>query len=194
MSERLQIFLNSAAFVLGFSVVFALLGVLLNPALAGVAYSVQAWLSRAGGVIIVFFGLYLVGLIRIPFLERTHAMSVKRQFGSRYLTSFVFGAAFAAGWTPCVGAALGAILALAATQPGLSFFLLLSYAVGLGIPFLVVGFFASQTDALIQKHATKLKYINMAFGILLIALGVLVFTQRLSLIANFSLLNQVLLQ
>jgi cytochrome c-type biogenesis protein len=193
-SNRGQIFLNSLFFVLGFSVVFALLGVLLNTVLAGVAYGVQAWLSRIGGLIIIFFGLYLVGLIRIPFLERTHAFAVKKQFGSRYFTSFVFGAAFAAGWTPCVGAALGAIIGLAATQPGSAFFLLLSYAVGLGIPFLIVGFFAGHADAFIQRNAAKLKYINMAFGVLLIILGVLVFTQRLSTIANFGFLNNFLLR
>ncbi len=193
-SQRLSIFITSVFFVLGFSVVFALLGVLLNTILSGVLYSAQAWLSRIGGIIIIFFGLYLTGLIRIKFLERDHKFAVKKTFGSRQLTSFVFGAAFAAGWTPCVGAALGAILALAASQPGSAFLLLLAYAVGLGIPFLLVGLFASQADTWIQKYASKLGYLNMIFGIILILLGVLIFTEKLSLIANFSLLNSILLK
>jgi len=69
-SKRKEIFINSIFFVLGFSIVFALLGVLLNTLLEGIAYDVQTWLSRIGGVMIIFFGLYLVGLIKISFLEK----------------------------------------------------------------------------------------------------------------------------
>jgi len=192
--SKLPIFINSLFFVLGFSVVFAALGVLLNTVLESVAYDAQIWLARIGGAVVIFFGLYLVGLIKIGFLEREHKVLVKKKFGSRYLTSFVFGSAFAAGWTPCVGAALGAILGLAATNPGSAFFLLLSYSVGLGVPFLVVGAFASQAGGVIQKYAHVLKYINKAFGLVLIVLGVLVFTQSLNLIANFGFLNEFLLR
>jgi len=116
--SRREIFTNSVFFVLGFSVIFAALGVLLNTLLEAFAYDVQTWLSRIGGVVIIFFGLYLMRIIHIPFLEREHKLTVRRKFSSKYLTSFLFGSAFAAGWTPCVGAALGAILGLAATQPG----------------------------------------------------------------------------
>ncbi len=192
--SRLSIFLNSVFFVLGFSVVFALLGILLNTLLESIAYDVQTWLARIGGAIVIFFGLYLVGLIKISFLERDHKVLVKKKFNSRFLTSFVFGAAFAAGWTPCVGAALGAILGLAASQPGTAFYLLLSYAIGLGIPFLVVGLFASQAGGVIEKYSHTLRYVNLVFGIILIVLGVLVFTQSLGLIANFGFLNSILLQ
>lgn len=191
---RGTIFLNSVFFVLGFSAVFAALGVLLNTLLEAFAYDVQIWLSRIGGAIIIFFGLYLVGIIKIGFLEREHKVLVKKKFHSKYLTSFVFGAAFAAGWTPCVGAALGAILGLAATQPGAAFYLLFAYAVGLGVPFLVVGFFAAQAQDFINRYVTKLKYVHITFGIILIVLGVLVFTQSLNLIANFDFLNNILLE
>jgi len=193
-SGRAKIFLNSLFFVLGFSVVFALLGVLLNTVLEGAAYQVQTWLARIGGAIVIFFGLYLAGLLRMKFLERTHTFKIKRQFGSRYITSFVFGTAFAAGWTPCVGAALGAILGLAASEPGSAFALLFSYSIGLGVPFLVIGAFTAQAQGVINRFAYALKYINIAFGIILIVLGVLVFTQSLNLIANFGLLNSVLLR
>jgi len=190
---RRRMFLNSLFFVLGFSVIFALLGVLLNTVLEDVAYTTQLWLSRIGGIVIILFGLYLIGLIRIKFLERGHTFAVKKKFGSQYTTSFVFGAAFAAGWTPCVSAVLGAILALAASQPGSAFALLLSYAVGLGLPFLVVGIFAGQADKFIQRHAAKLVWVNRIFGVILVILGVLVFTEQLSRIANFELLNKILL-
>jgi len=189
-----QVFINSIFFVLGFGVVFALLGVLLNTLLEGIAYDVQTWLSRIGGVMIIFFGLYLVGLIKVPFLEKEHKFVVKTRFKSRYVTSFLFGLAFAAGWTPCVGPALGVILGLAATQPGSAFILLLTYASGLGIPFLIVGAFTAQATEFINRHALVLKYFNIVFGVILLALGVLIFTQKLALVANFGLLNKILLK
>lgn len=182
---RLKIFLNSVAFVLGFSLVFALLGILLNTILESVSYTVQSWLSRIGGAIIILFAIYILGLVKIGFLEREHKLALKRKFSITYLTSFVFGAAFAAGWTPCVGAVLGSVFALAATKPGLGFVLLMAYALGLGIPFLLVGLFTAQALKLIRKSEAGLKYFNIAVGILLLILGVLVFTNKLNVIANW---------
>jgi cytochrome c-type biogenesis protein len=192
-SKRKEIFLNSFFFVLGFSVVFALLGVLLNSILIHVAPAVQLWLSRIGGLIIIFFGLTLLGLIKIPLLDREFKMGVSTTFKSRYVTSFLFGLAFAAGWTPCVGPALGVILGIVATAPGSAFLLLLTYALGLGLPFLAVGAFTGQAAEFIDKHTMGLKYLNMVFGVFLLAIGVLIFTEKLSLIANFELLNSLLL-
>lgn len=198
-SKRKEIFLNSVFFVLGFSIVFALLGVLLNTLLENIAYDVQLWLSRLGGVMIISFGLYLVGLIKIPFLEREYKFGVKTAVSSsggayRYATSFLFGVAFAAGWTPCVGPALGVILGLAATHPGSAFILLLTYALGLGIPFLIIGACTGQAAGFINRHVVGLRYLNIIFGIILLILGVLIFTQKLSLIANFEFLNSLLLK
>ena len=182
---RLKIFLNSVAFVLGFSVVFALLGVLLNTILERVSYSVQTWLSRLGGIIIILFALYILGLIKISFLEREHKLAVKKKFSVTYVTSFVFGSAFAVGWTPCVSAILGSVFALVITKPGLGFILLMSYALGLGIPFLLVGLFTTQAINIINKSATVLKYFNIIVGILLLILGILVFTNKLNVVANW---------
>lgn len=182
---RLKVFLNSVAFVLGFSVIFALLGVLLNTVLERVSYNVQTWLSRLGGVIIILFAFYVLGLIKIGFLEKEHKLKVKKKFSVTYVTSFVFGAAFAVGWTPCVSAILGSVLALVVTKPALGFVLLMSYALGLGIPFLIVGLFTTQATKLISKSATFLKYFNIIVGILLLILGILVFTNKLNVVANF---------
>lgn len=190
---RITIFLNSFFFVLGFSIVFALLGVLLNSVLSFAAYAVQQWLSWIGGALVIFFGLYLMGFFKIPFLEFDHKMSVRTKFRSRYLTSLVFGFAFAAGWTPCVGPVLGGILGLAASAPGEAFYLLLSYAIGLGIPFLVVGLFVAQTSDFINRYVTKIEIVTKIFGAILVVLGVLVFTQSLPLIANFGFVNNFLL-
>ena len=192
--ERWGIFLNSLFFVIGFSIVFAILGVLLNGVLAHAAYEVQTWLSWIGGVVIIFFGLYLMGFFRIGFLEYEHKLNPKIQFHSRYLTSLVFGFAFAAGWTPCVGPVLGGILGLVASQPGAAFPLLLSYALGLGVPFLIVGAFVAQAARFIGRYATAMHYVTFVFGALLVILGILVFTQDLSLVANFGFVNNLLLQ
>lgn len=185
-SSRKEIFLNSIFFVLGFSFIFALLGVLLQTVLVNVGSLVQLWLGRIGGIVIIIFGLYLVGLLHLGFLEKSHAVKAKK-FSSRYLTSFVFGVAFAVGWTPCAGAVLGGILALAVTSPVSSFFLLLAYSLGLGIPFLIVGLFTESATRFINRFGTASVVINKVFGVILIILGILVFTDNISLLGNFIL-------
>jgi cytochrome c-type biogenesis protein len=192
-TKRRDIFINAVFFVLGFSTVFAVLGILLQTVLQAVGPEVQMWLSRIGGAVIIFFGLYLVGLVKLNFLEVNHQVRVTKKFSSRYFTSFVFGMAFAVGWTPCAGAVLGAILALAASSPLSSFFLLFAYALGLGVPFLLVGAFTAQATSLIAKMGDGFKYVNIVFGIILIGLGVLVFTNDLSLIGNFDFINNLFL-
>lgn len=185
---RFKIFLHSVAFVLGFSIIFSLVGVLLQGILSHSSYTIQKWLGYLGGIIIILFGIYLLGLLKIPFLEREHKFKVKRKFSFAYLTSFIFGAAFAVGWTPCVGAVLGGILTLAITQPGNAFSLLLAYSLGLGIPFLIVGLFTESASKLIGKIGNKIKYFNYFFGVVLIVLGILIFTNQLSRIASFPFL------
>ncbi len=192
--SRWKLFWYTFLFVLGFSTVFALLGVLLNSILSNVALTAQTWLSRVAGTIIILFGLYLLGVIKFSFLMREHKFKVHK-FKSKGLTSFVFGAAFAVGWTPCVGAVLGSIFALAASMPGSAFVLLLGYSIGLGIPFLIVGVFAHNFVGWIQRHGTFLKYFNIVVGTLIVILGILVFTNQLALVAgSFSLLNRFLLR
>lgn len=191
--NRGRVFLSSLFFVLGFSTVFSLLGVLLNTVLLSIATDVQIWLSRIGGVVIIAFGLFLMGLISIPFLERGRTVSITRQFRSRLVTSFVFGAAFAAGWTPCVGAVLGGILTLSVSAPGSAFALLLSYSLGLGIPFLIVGLFAEKAVWYINRYTNQFQYLQVAFGALLIGIGILIFTAQLSRLVNIPFLNNFLL-
>lgn len=187
-NKRLEVFLNALFFVLGFSIVFALLGVLLNTLLSAFAYDAQLWLARIGGVIIIFFGLYLTGLIKIKFLEADHKIEVKKKFKSKYLTSFLFGFAFAVGWSPCVGVILGAILGLAATDPSGAFTLLLAYSVGLGLPFLLIGLFTAQASTFLHKFTKTFAVFRVIFGIILIALGILAFSQKLTEFANLEFL------
>ena len=193
MAKQWTIFLNSVFFVLGFSIIFSIVGVLLQSVLAKVSFTVQQWLGYIGGTIIIFFGIYLLGLIKIPFLEQEHKLRVKRKFRYSYITSFVFGSAFAVGWTPCVGAILGGILTLAVSNPASAFPLLLSYSLGLGIPFLIVGLFTNSASKFIEKAGPKLKYVNYVFGAILIILGILVFTNQLSRVASVPFLSNLLI-
>ena len=195
MAKKRQwtIFLNSVFFVLGFSVIFSLVGILLQSVLSDVSFTVQKWLGYIGGTVIIFFGIFLLGLVKIPFLEQEHKLKVKKKFKYSYITSFVFGSAFAVGWTPCVGAILGAILTLAVSSPANAFPLLLSYSIGLGIPFLIVGLFTDRASGFIQRIGPKLKYVNYIFGAVLIILGIMVFTNQLSRFASIPFLSDLLI-
>jgi len=193
MAKQWTVFINSVFFVLGFSVVFSLVGVLLQSVLSNVSFTVTVWLGYIGGTVIIFFGLFLLGLIKIPFLEQEHKLQVKKKFKNSYITSFVFGSAFAVGWTPCVGAILGAVLTLAVSNPVSAFPLLLSYSMGLGIPFLIVGLFTDRASGFIEKAGPWLKYVNYVFGAVLIILGILVFTSQLSRFASVPFLSDLLI-
>lgn len=186
MDKRGIIFLNSFFFVLGFSLVFSLVGVLLQTVLESVAFDAVNALRIAGGTIIMLFGVFLLASLKytIPFLSREHKIHVRR-FSSSFVTSFVFGVAFAIGWTPCVSAILGSIYALAATAPGSGFLLLLTYSLGIGIPFLLAGAFFSRMAAFIEKSQKILKYFNIIGGLLLIAIGALIIFNYLGIIASF---------
>ena len=182
-----RIFLNAIAYVLGFSFVFSLLGVLLNGVLSNLTADATTWLSRLGGTIIIIFGLYVIGLIKFDFLQTEHRLKPGQHSKYPYFFSFLFGASFAVGWSPCVGAILGAVLTLAATMPGQSFTLLWAYSLGLGIPFLLAGAFVAEARELIRHSAPIMQYVNIVSGVLLIILGIMVFTLTLSSIANFGL-------
>lgn len=189
--NRTNIVLNSVFFVLGFSVVFSILGVIINSVLGTAAGEIVDGLNQVGGVIIIGFGIFLLLSTKINKLNMEKKFFPKRSKAS-YPMSFVFGLAFAAGWTPCVGPILGTILTLAATTPSVAFNLLLVYSLGLGIPFILMGVFYSRANRIIRSMSRHLKYYNTILGGFIIILGVLVFTNQLAYIANFPLLNELL--
>ena len=191
-STRLNIFLNTVYFVLGFSLVFAVLGVILNSLLINVGTSFQATFQTIGGSVIIAFGAYLILSSKIRVLNFERRMTRIPRFKTTYLTSFMFGAAFASGWTPCVGPILGTTLTLAATSPGAAYNSLLAYSLGLGVPFLITGAFFSQSTKIIKKMIKHLKYFNPIMGAILIILGILVLTNQLSMIGNFPLANEII--
>ena len=193
VSNRLNVLFNTIFFVLGFSVVFSIFGVILNSVLtAATAATLTSNLNHIGGTIIVGFGAFMLLSTKYRRLNFEKKILPQRTTVS-FSLSFVFGLAFAACWTPCIGPILGSILTLAATTPSQAFVLLLSYSLGLGIPFILMGVFFSRFTRLIKSMSKHLKYYSVTMGSLIVILGVLVFTNQLAVIASFPLLNNLLL-
>lgn len=192
VASRLNILLNTIFFVAGFTVVFSILGVVLNSVLSTTTGKIFADFNHIGGIIIIAFGVFMLLSSKISKLNFEKKI-IPNRANTSYPLSFVFGLAFATGWTPCIGPILGSILTLAATSPGHAFILLLSYSVGLGIPFILMGIFFSRFTRFIRSMSKHLKYYSIIMGALIITLGVLVYTNQLAAIASFPLLNNALL-
>ena len=190
--NRTNVVLNTVFFVIGFSVVFSVLGVIINSTVGTISNEIISGFNQVGGIIIIGFGVFLLLTIKFRSLNIEKKFIPKREKAS-YPLSFLFGLAFAAGWTPCVGPILGTILTLATATPAASFNLLLAYSLGLGIPFILMGVFFSRATRIIKAMSKHLKYYSVIIGSLIIILGVLVFTNQLAYIANFPLLNEIVL-
>ena len=190
--NKINIIANTIFFVLGFSVIFSTLGVLINSILSENINQLANSLNWIAGIIIVIFGIFMIASTKINSLNKEKKFQIKN-FKSSYPMSFVFGLAFAIAWTPCVGPILGTILTLAATTPSISFTLLLAYSIGLGIPFILIGIFFSKSVKIISSMTKYLKYYNVVLGGFIILLGILIFTNQLAYIANFPLLNEIVM-
>ena len=190
--NKINIIANTIFFVLGFSIIFSTLGVLINSILSENINQLANSLNWIAGIIIVIFGIFMIASTKINSLNKEKKFQIKN-FKSSYPMSFVFGLAFAIGWTPCVGPILGTILTLAATTPSISFTLLLAYSIGLGIPFILIGIFFSKSTKIISSMTKHLKYYNIVLGGFIILLGILIFTNQLAYIANFPLLNEIVM-
>ena len=190
--NKINIIANTIFFVLGFSIIFSTLGVLINSILSENINQISNSLNGIAGIIIITFGIFLIASTKINSLNKEKKFQIKN-FKSSYPMSFVFGLAFAIAWTPCVGPILGTILTLAATTPSISFTLLLAYSTGLGIPFILIGVFFSKSTKIISSMTKHLKYYNIVLGGFIILLGILIFTNQLAYIANFPLLNEIVM-
>lgn len=187
---RWRVLSHSLAFVCGFSTVFIVLG-----AAAGVlSGSVQTvldqgllWVQRIGGILVFAFGLHMTGILRIGMLMQDKRINIKSK-PRGYWGSFLVGLAFAAGWTPCIGPILGAILALAAgtstdTLHGIA--LLATYSAGLGIPFLLAGLLFHQFLAFFNRFKAHIRLMEIITGVLMIVVGVLLFLNQFGKISSW---------
>ncbi len=177
--------LHALWFIAGFSLIFVLLGATAS-ALGNLAGRSQVWLARAGGVLMILFGLYLLGVLRPAFLMRERKIELARK-PLGYLGSAVVGVTFGAAWTPCVGPILGAILTLAAARGsvGEGAGLLAVYALGLAIPFLLTALALDRFLAWFQKFRPYIVWVDRVAGTLLILLGILLVSDRFTLLASW---------
>jgi cytochrome c-type biogenesis protein len=190
MANRWSTLSHGFAFVLGFSVVFVLLGATAS-ALGALLYDVRGPLTRIGGLAVIIFGLHTLGVIHIPFLEYDTRRQQAPDPRLGYLSSGLMGVFFSAGWAPCVGPVLGAVLTMALNSDGVSrgVYLLSAYSLGLGIPFLLAAAGVGNVSHFLRRYSRYLRYVSAVTGVFLIIVGVTLFTNTLtyfSTIASFT--------
>lgn len=182
-ASRWGLLANGLAFVAGLSIVFAILGASAS-ALGLVLLQQRQILMQLGGVLVVLFGLQMIGILRLGWLARTYLHVEPERLASPggVASAFVVGAAFSIGWTPCIGLFLGSLLTLAAQAQTVAAgtLLLLFYGVGLGIPFVAAGLAADRALRWSRRLRRQLGLIERAGGVILVAMGILLFTGELT--------------
>jgi len=183
VNSRTAVILNSLAFNAGISIIFVALGT--TAGLVGATILNNPWVRIIGGLVIIAFGLQLIGLLKISALYKdTRFFSDEKPRGM--LGSLTLGFAFAAGWTPCIGPILGGIIGLAATSGGWRSGLVLSsfYSAGLAVPFLLTGLGINQFLGFYKNFRKHLHKVEVFSGIILILIGILVMTNRVTVLAS----------
>lgn len=175
-TNRFITFTHGLAFVLGFSLVFITLGVA-SSAFGRLLFDLRFILAKVGGIVVVIFGLHMIGVFRIRFLEYdTRVQQLPdRKWG--YLSSALMGVFFSAGWAPCVGPVLGAILTLALNGGSIStgVSLLSAYSAGLAIPFLIAALGVGWVSVTLRKYGKVMHYVEIGMGVILVLIGILLF-------------------
>lgn len=179
-----KIFFNGLMYVTGFSLIFILLGSVFGAA-GSVLGQYRVILSQVGGVFVIFFGLYLMHIFKLPafnFLNRQHKFNIANKLApGKPSSSFIFGMTFAFGWTPCVGPVLGSVLILASTSATAiqGAFLLLIFSTGLAVPFLLLALAIGHAGMYVKKLTKYLNIISIVGGLFLVFLGILLLTGNL---------------
>jgi cytochrome c-type biogenesis protein len=184
---RVHVVTQGLAFVFGLAVIFALLGASAT-VLGQTLLQNLPVLWKIGGVLVIIFGLQMLGVLQIPLLARTFRVrEVTPNVQRSHVGAFGMGVAFGAGWTPCVGPFLGSLLALASSQETVAAgtLLLLIYAIGLGVPFLLAGLAVDRSLGVMRRLRPHMLAIERLSGVMLIVMGVLLFSERLTLITAY---------
>jgi cytochrome c-type biogenesis protein len=193
LNRRLTTFGHALLFVLGFSIVFIVGWGGAATALGQVFGAYKSIIGKVGGVVVILFGLFSLRVIKIPWLNYDTRPQWAPSESGGMLSSMVMGLFFAAGWTPCVGTTLGAILTLGMSEQSAWQAMVLSsgYALGLGVPFLLIGLGMDRAIRLVVRFRRYVRGIEIASGLLLIVVGVLMVTDRMTLIAIWALKNKL---
>jgi cytochrome c-type biogenesis protein len=177
--------IHGSLFVLGFTLIFLAMGAGATM-LGQVLIQNRDWISRIGGVVIIVFGLYLLGVLNIGFLSRERRFHVAdKPVG--YLGTMVVGIAFGAGWTPCLGPILGSILLYTGTQAdlGRGMLLLFAYSLGLAVPFLISAIAIERFTVFFQKMRKQMMWISRISGAVMIVIGVMLVTNYFTVLASW---------
>jgi cytochrome c-type biogenesis protein len=185
--NRLVTFTHGLAFVLGFSAVFILFGVAAS-AVGHFLVGARDTITRLGGILVIIFGLHMIGVLRVPILDYDTRVqqAPDRKFG--YLSSALMGILFSAGWSPCVGPVLGAILTFALNGGSIStgITLLSAYSAGLAIPFLIAALGIGWITVTLKKYSQVMHYVEVTMGVILVIVGYLLNSGTFALIAQQS--------
>ena len=179
---RKKVIFSTVAYILGFSLVFILLGATATY-VGGLAAKFKDWIRIIGGILILVLGIHLTGMIRIRSLDFEKRIQIRKK-PLHFLGTLVVGMAFGAGWSPCIGPLLGAILIMAGSQESVlqGVLLLGIYSAGMALPFIMISVFINFVIRFVRKASRVVKYINIAAGILLIVIGLFLLTNKLNLL------------
>ncbi|HEX9727789.1 MAG TPA: cytochrome c biogenesis protein CcdA [Gemmatimonadales bacterium] len=176
---------HALMFIAGFTLIFMLLGASAT-AVGTLLRQNRVWLERAGGVLIIVFGLYLAGAFQLTFLARERRFHIQdKPLG--YLGSLFVGVAFGAGWSPCIGPILGAVLSYTAATAtlGEGILLLFAYSLGLGIPFVIAALAVERFIGWFQRYRRYIPVVTKASGLILVALGILLASGQFTRLASW---------
>ena len=176
---RKKVCLSTFLFVLGFSLVFILMGASASY-LGGLMYTYKKLIRIIGGILIIILGIHLTGLIRIPGLDFEKRINLEKK-PLHFFGTLIIGMAFGAGWSPCIGPLLGSILIIAGSQETVwqGVLLLGIYSAGLATPFIIISIFINFLLVFIKKASKFLKYVNVMAGVVLIAVGLILVSNKL---------------
>jgi cytochrome c-type biogenesis protein len=188
LPDKLFIFLNSIFFVLGFSLIFIILGSTAT-FIGKILRDYSNIISRVGGGLLIIFGLNYMGIFKIPFLNFEKKFNIPQSAKYNYLGSFLIGIIFSFGWVPCIGMILSGILLLASRLDTLAkgIYLLLAYSLGLGIPFMLFSVFIGLFSKFFKKINKYMKIIPIISGIFLIILGIVFLTGSMTKLVGLML-------
>ena len=195
MNRRLVVFFHALLFVLGFSIVFIIGWGGAATVLGQLFGAYKGWLGKIGGLVVILFGLSTLGVIKISWLYYDTRPEWQGQRRKGLLASGAMGMFFAAGWTPCIGTTLGAILTLSFSQgsSGQAMLLTSGYALGLGLPFLAIGLSMDRASRFVRRFQRHVGQVQIASGLFLILIGLMMLTNQIILIAIWAQRNGLFL-
>ena len=184
--NRWLTFTHGLAFVLGFSLVFIVFNIL-AAVVGGLLFDVRTWLAKIGGLIVIIFGLHMIGVFRIPFLEYDYRIHSQADPRWGYISSLLMGVFFSAGWAPCVGPILGSIMTFAANGGSIltGVWLGSAYSMGLAIPFLLAALGIGWVTTILRKYNKVMRITEVVMGVVLVIAGILLFLGSFNLLASF---------